>query len=45
MGVDWHGLAIELHQNYTNKILRELRHNPACTSMFSWRLLEPPEPR
>jgi len=29
MGVDWHGLATGLPQNYTNKITRKLLHSPA----------------
>ena len=34
MGVDWHGLAMGLHQNYTNKIARKLLHTPAYGSVL-----------
>lgn len=29
LGVDWHGLAMELPQNYPKDFVRNLRHTPA----------------
>lgn len=37
MGVDWHGLAIGLPQNYTKKTARKLRHILVCGSVLGRR--------
>lgn len=34
MGMDWRGLAMKLHQNYTNKRARKLLHIQACDGVL-----------
>jgi hypothetical protein len=34
LGVDWHGLAMELPQIYPKKFAGNLRHIPACVGVL-----------